>query len=120
MHREHLEIERLARLLAAHYGTEFDVGYYAEESCGAHVKGTVACSQCGSLTAFEATCTNEIQIDGDTAASLPPKLDDLLRELDLALVALDLARAATSSEAVPSAPFNHPQHPRHQTRIDPQ
>lgn len=38
---------------------------------------------------------------GDTVASLPPELDESLRELELALVALDLARASEP------APFTH-------------
>jgi hypothetical protein len=91
---QQLEVERLARILAGKSGREDLVECYAEKQCGAPVTGTVACTKCGTAIPFQAQCTNSIEFDEhDADACLAPELDDLLHELELALVALDLAGA---------------------------
>jgi hypothetical protein len=101
--RELLEVERLARLILDELIPTYIGGCDAtiEESsdCHADVTGEETCPKCGTAVPFKRRCENTVRFDGYCENTVSIDFDDdqaLLRDLRLALVALDLARSRES------------------------
>lgn len=104
-----LEIERLARKLL-----DENVGFHGE--CDAHcdhvvhcneeVTGEVACPKCATVVPFKKLCEGkrecDTECDNEVELDLADSGDGILRELELALVAIDMARERAKEAVEPT------------------
>ena len=107
-HKLLLEIERLARELTDSRGhshtAECGARCAGYTNCNAALKGSAQCPTCKAEVPFEVDCENVVPCGADCEAMLDldpwGDVDTALRQLELTLVQLDMARARAAESPV--------------------